>query len=339
MSMILSWAQEAKAYRLKANDEISLTIFREPDLAATEKLTITGEVSFHLIGSIQLLGLTIGEAEKLVTEKYDADYLVSPSLSINVVNAADELISVLGAVNNPGQQNIPVNETLDLATAIESAGGLAAHADSERIELKRGDETQTFRLADLNSANAPQVVLNHGDRVNVAASPFANKTVTILGEVNAPGSFPFPISGQMSLDLLIASSNGLTKIADPGRITIKRNGKIYSGTLGRQQGLAPGDLVTIPPSRFAGKSLTFSGKVARPGDIPFPLNGKLDILGAVNLAGGFDRLANKKKVTLVRVINGKEQSFTLNCEKMLDGEQASTPLQPGDRIFVKERVF
>lgn len=337
--MILSWAQEAKAYRLKANDEIKLTVFREPELSATEKLTVTGEVSFHLIGSVQLLGLSIAEAEKLVAEKYDDGYLVTPSLSINVINAADKEIWVLGAVSNPGKQNIPVDATLDLATAIDSAGKLAAHADPKRIELKRGDETQIFSLADLTSANAPQIVLEHGDRVNVAASPFANKTVTILGEVGTPGSVSFPISGQMSLDFLIATSGGLTKIADPARITIKRSGKVYSGTLGKEQGLAPGDLVTIPPSRFAGKSVTFTGKVARPGDIPFSLDGKLDILGAVNLAGGFDRLANKKKVTLVRVINGKEQSFTLNCEKMLDGEQASTPLQPGDRIFVKERVF
>ena len=332
-------AEDAKIYQLKSNDTIRLTVFQEPDLTATEQLTVAGEVSFPLIGSTKLLGLSIAEAEALVTARYDADYLVSPRLSINVVNAADEVISVLGAVNNPGQQNIPVNATLDLVTALDSAGGLASHGDPQRIELKRGDQIFTYQMAGLRAANAPQITLQNGDRVNVPASPFANKSVTILGEVTEPGSVKFPISGQLSLDVLVASRGGLTEIADPARLTIKRGGEIYSAQLGQQQSLAPGDLVTIPPSRFAGKTVVLSGKVARSGELPFPLNGRLDLLGAITRAGGFDRLANRKKVTVTRLINGREQVYRLDCAAMEKGKVASLPLVPGDKIHVSERLF
>ena len=101
----------------------------------------------------------------------------------------------------------------------------------------------------------------------------------------------FPISGKLSLDVLVASRGGLTEIADAARLTIKRDGEIFSGGLGKQIFLAPGDLVTIPPSRFAGKTVAISGKVAREGEVPFPLDGRLDLLGAITRAGGFDRLS------------------------------------------------
>lgn len=332
-------AEESSLYLLKSNDTVRLTVFQEPDLTATEQLTAAGEVSFPLIGSIKLQGLSIGEAEALVTARYDADYLVSPSLSINVINAADEVISVLGAVNNPGQQNIPVNSTLDLVTALDSAGGLAPHGDQDRIELKRGGETVNYQLSALRASNAPQVTLQNGDRVNVPASPFANKSVTILGEVSEPGTMVFPISGKLSLDVLVASRGGLTEIADAARLTIKRNGEVLAGSLGKQLLLVPGDLVTIPPSRFAGKTVAISGKVAQAGEIAFPLDGRLDILGAITRAGGFGRLANRKKVTVTRTLNGREEVYRVDCADMEKGKIATMPLVPGDRIYVPERLF
>lgn len=332
-------AEQTSVYQLKPNDTVRLTVFQEPDLTATEQLTVAGEVSFPLIGSVKLLGLSIAEAEAVVTSRYDADYLVSPSLSINVITAADEVISVLGAVNNPGQQNIPVSSTLDLVTALDSAGGLAPHGDSNRIELKRGDETLTYRMTALRASDAAQVRLQNGDRINVPASPFANKSVTILGEVSDPGTMKFPISGQLSLDVLLASRGGLSEVADSGRITIKRDGEIYSGTVGNGFLLQPGDLVTVPPSRFAGKTVSLSGKVARAGEVPFPLNGRLGLLEAITRAGGFDRLANRKKVTVKRVVDGREQIFKVDCAAIQKGKVAGIPLVPGDKVHVAERLF
>ncbi len=331
-------AQVAPLYRLKANDQVRLTVFREPDLTVTEQLTAAGEVSFPLIGSVRLLGLTIAEAEALVTARYDADYLVSPSLSINVINAADEIISVIGAVNNPAQQNIAVNETLDLVTAIDSAGGLAAHADSTRIELKRGDQTMIFNLDELRAKGASQVILQHGDRINVPASRFANKTVTILGEITNPGVENFPVSGKLTLDLLIALRDGPTEIADTARITVKRNGRIYSARMGIDQMLLPGDLVTIPASRFAGKFVEVDGSVNRPGKVPFDLDGKFTVLEAIRAAGNFTNLA-REKVTIIRTVGGKQNVFEVDCKDIKDGKALDPPLQPGDRINVKERIF
>lgn len=333
------FAQEDKLYHLKANDSVKLTVFREPDLTATEQLTAAGEVSFPLIGSVRLLGLTIAEAEALVTSRYDADYLVSPSLSINVINAADEIISVLGAVENPGQQNIAVNETLDLVTALDSAGGLAAHADPTRIELKRDDQTLTFDLDELRAPGATQIILQHGDRINVPASLFANKTVTILGEVANPGVEDFPVNGKLTLDVLVAKRGGPTDVADTNRITVKRNGQVFSGIMGRGQILVPGDLVTVPPSRFAGKFVTVEGSVNRPGKVPFDLDGSFTLLEAIGAAGGFTRLARETKVRVIRNVGGKQQVFEKNCKDIKEGKAPRFPLQPGDRINVRERIF
>jgi polysaccharide export outer membrane protein len=57
------------------------------------------------------------------------------------------------------------------------------------------------------------------------------------------------------------------------------------------------------------------------------------------LGGGFDRLAQKKKVTLTRTVNGEAKVYRLDCKAMEDGKAADVALQPGDRLHVPERIF
>ena len=59
-------------------------------------------------------------------------------------------------------------------------------------------------------------------QVSLAVVRFASKRFTVLGQVNRPGSFELP--AQENIDLLeaIAMAGGYTRIAEPGKITVKR---------------------------------------------------------------------------------------------------------------------
>ncbi|NNC87216.1 MAG: hypothetical protein HKN82_02010 [Akkermansiaceae bacterium] len=332
-------AQEAGAatYRLKANDSIALNVFQEAELQTQVRLTVAGEASFPLIGTVRLAGLTLKEAEELLTKLYDADYLVSPKLSINLMNAADQQITVMGAVNNPGVVGIPADATLDLVSAISSAGGLAAHADATKIELKRDEKNIVYALSDLQKKGALQVVLQHGDRIHVPVSPFANKTVTVVGQVLRPGAVNFPVGGGLDVATAIGVAGGLSDIADADRITVKRGSKVYSTEL--SSGVQPGDVISVPKSRFVGKTVTISGQIARPGPVNFPLDGRLSVLEAVAMAGGVARLGNRRKITVTRRTGGKEQTWRIDLEDMSGGKVEPLYLAPGDTIFVPERRF
>ena len=83
------------------------------------------------------------------------------------------------------------------------------------------------------------------------------------------------------------------------------------------------------------------GSVALPGVVPFPREQGLTLLDAISRAGSFNRLADKKHVTLKRTnADGKSETFTINAEELSKGETTQTwPLQPKDVITVPERIL
>ena len=99
-------------------------------------------------------------------------------------------------------------------------------------------------------------------QVSLAVIRFASKRFTVLGQVNRPGSFELP--AQENIDLLeaIAMAGGYTRIAEPGKITVKRrvgdqekifnvNAKRMAKNLGTERfEVAPGDTITVAESIF-----------------------------------------------------------------------------------------
>ena len=71
-----------------------------------------------------------------------------------------------------------------------------------------------------------QLDLEPGDRVLVGESQFANKTITILGEVRTRGELAFPIDGKLDLLTAIARAGGYTELANPKKVNVNRKGKV-----------------------------------------------------------------------------------------------------------------
>lgn len=64
--------------------------------------------------------------------------------------------------------------------------------------------------------------------------------------------------------------------------------------------------------------------------------GQITVTKAITSAGDFSDFADKKHVVLIRA-NG--QRFTLNCNRILDGEAPDPGVYPGDQIVVGRRYF
>jgi polysaccharide export outer membrane protein len=84
-----------------------------------------------------------------------------------------------------------------------------------------------------------------------------------------------------------------------------------------------------------------SGSVGAPGVVLFPREQGLTLLDAISRAGSFNRLADKKHVTLKRTgADGKPDTFTINAEDLMKGDSTETwPLQPNDVINVPEKIL
>lgn len=93
-------------------------------------------------------------------------------------------------------------------------------------------------------------------------------------------------------------------------------------------------IVAVPKLKFQ-----VTGEVKKPGFVEIPENEKIDLVGAIGLAGDFTTLANKASVKIRRNVAGKETVYDEDVKKMLDGKVKPFLILPGDVITVRQTVF
>jgi protein involved in polysaccharide export with SLBB domain len=96
--------------------------------------------------------------------------------------------------------------------------------------------------------------------VSVSIEARIRRTVTILGQAQRPGVFELPTHRQLTLVEAIGMAGGVTRIANPKKISLKRlsgGGKVETINLsditmgkGEDLSLRDGDVITIPESLF-----------------------------------------------------------------------------------------
>ena len=134
-------------YVLQPSDLLQVQVFQEDDLSRQVRVTQNHSISLPLVGSVDLKGMTIKQAQEKIRALYDRDYLVNPQINVTVLEYAKRTVNVLGAVNTPGAILFPEEQGLTLLDAIARAGGFNRYADRRKIKLSRTDadgHTQTF---------------------------------------------------------------------------------------------------------------------------------------------------------------------------------------------------
>lgn len=93
--------------------------------------------------------------------------------------------------------------------------------------------------------------------VSVSIETRIRRTITVLGQAQRPGVFELPAHRRLTLVEAIGMAGGVTRIANPKKITLKRGGtvrtinlsEITSGS-GADISLQDGDMISIPESLF-----------------------------------------------------------------------------------------
>ncbi|MGB2401922.1 MAG: polysaccharide biosynthesis/export family protein [Akkermansiaceae bacterium] len=209
-------------YKLQRNDSIAMTMFQEEGMSRSALIGKSGSISFTLIGSVDVVGLTVPQLEQKLTELYKKDYFVDPKISVIITGYAAKNVIVSGAVVNPGGVPYPDEGTISLAQAIAASGGITEMGDTNRITIVRkkgGDPIVTT----MNRAGT--VELSPGDTALVHMLPLGDqvaKTATIAGEVNRGGEIQLPASGKIDILSAIAKAGGLSRVANKKEATLRR---------------------------------------------------------------------------------------------------------------------
>ena len=99
--------------------------------------------------------------------------------------------------------------------------------------------------------------------------------------------------------------------------------------------------VNISVMEYSKRTVDVQGQVGRPGTVEFPPEEGLTLYQAITRAGGFTRLADRKRVLLTRKTpEGASETITVNVNDIIEGTTHEVwPLQKDDSVFVPERIL
>lgn len=158
-------------YVLKPSDIISVEVYQENDLNKDVRVEGDGSVALSLVGKVKVAGMTVAEAQSLITDLYNRDYLVDPQVSVLVTSFSAKVVRILGSVARPGVVQIPPDRDLNLTEAIAGANGVTRIGNPKKITIKRVDENGRARQMEVNFSriltdpDVKDVVLKEGDTI------------------------------------------------------------------------------------------------------------------------------------------------------------------------------
>jgi polysaccharide export outer membrane protein len=159
----------ANEYVIGAGDLVSIKVLGHEEMATHERIRSDGRIALLLIGEVDAKGKRPSSL-KAELEARLKDYIVSPSVVINVEEVQPMTVLLLGEVTRPGAY--PMENDPSLAHALALGGGLTDYASRSGVYVVRS-EPQSMRIrfnySDIcrNNGGAGSFVLHRGDVVEV----------------------------------------------------------------------------------------------------------------------------------------------------------------------------
>lgn len=242
----------AAEYRLAAGDQIRITVFQNPDLSVETRLTEAGTITFPLIGTVNLRGLTTSQAERRIADALrDGNYVKQPQVSLQVSQVRGNQVSVLGQVGRPGRYPIETGE-LRLTDLLATAGGISP-SGADIVTVVGTRNGKPFRAeVDLPRVFGPDrrnedVLLQNEDVVWVDRAP----TIFIYGEVQRPGAQR--LERGLTVLQTLATAGGLSARGTEKGIRLHRrgpDGKVQVIQPGMDDPMRDGDVLYVRESLF-----------------------------------------------------------------------------------------
>lgn len=136
-------------YKLQPSDLIKVQVYQEDDLTREVRVSQDSTITLPLIGTVDVRGLSVQQAETLIQNLYGKDYLVNPSVTIVIKEFAPRTVDVEGQVGKPGAIDFPQEQGMTLIGAITRAGGFTRLADKTKVMLTRrmpDGQLKTFKI-------------------------------------------------------------------------------------------------------------------------------------------------------------------------------------------------
>ncbi len=182
------------------------------------------------------------------------------------------------------------------------------------------DEGRPGSAAAIHPPNAqanPGFRFGVGDQLEVRV--YREPELSGVYMVGPGGHIQFPLAGPVM-------AGGLTATELAGNVT-----QALAGSYLRNP------QVTVLLKEVQSRKISVLGQVDQPGT--FTYQESMTIVEAVSKAGGFTKVAERRRVKVTRLRDGREQTFVVDLDRILEGRAPNLVLGAGDVVFIPESLF
>lgn len=306
-------------YILDVDDEVLISLIGSRSDTYNYKIDRSGNILIKDLGMINLAGLSIESANKLLNKELK-DNFVDTEAIITLSKVRDIEVLITGQVKQPGIYIL--SGYSNLLHAIVMAGGSSDYGSLRNIKIKRSShETRSIDLYELLvfGNTGANLSLRSGDSIFIEST---QNFVPIIGGVAQPAIYEFK-DGESMQDI-IRFAGGVIKESSDQPVIVSRliNGSFKSFKSNLEDMLKKGDRVFVPfnkykadkfliddESQFLYEPVKISGAVKKPGEYYLSPSNTLSDL--IDIAGGFKEeayifggvLINKESITKEALYN------------------------------------
>lgn len=339
---VIAHADSKSDYQLSAGDSIKIVVFQNPELTVETRVAESGNITYPLIGELNVGGKTIRETEQMIAQGLtNGGFVQQPQVNIVLLQVIGNRIAVIGMVNRPGRYPLDTFNTR-ISEMLATAGGVLPSAGTGRVKLTGMRDGAPYLyeldLTELFLANKTQldILVRGGDVMYILPSD----SVSILGQVNRPGRYHLEDITMKITDVLalaggIAATGAETVVLKGTRqaqpfskevdiVAMYRNDASSSNDSDAEV-VMPGDQIFVhrAPTYF------IYGEAQRPG--VYRLERNMTVMQALAQGGGPTVRGTQHNVRLYR--RNKDGVVIKSNPSLTDLMQAE------DVLFVRESLF
>jgi polysaccharide export outer membrane protein len=151
-------------YAIGPDDELNVSVWKEPELSRTVSVRPDGKISLPLLNDVQAAGLTPMQLSSAISEKLKK-FVSDPQVTTIIVKINSQRVFILGEVPRAGAYALLPNMTV--LQALSSAGGFTQFANLKKIHVLRMENGKQLSLP----FNYKDVVNGRRSEQNISLKP------------------------------------------------------------------------------------------------------------------------------------------------------------------------
>ena len=159
-------------YKISPMDTLTIKVFKADDLSGDYSVDLAGHISLPLVGEVEAANLTTSELDQKLTNLLGQQYYEHPDVSVAIKSSTAHVVTLDGAVAQPGQ--FPVVGAITLIQAVALAHGTTEDANPRRVAVFRTVEGErmaaAFDLTSIRRGQAKDPTIYPGDIIVVDGS-------------------------------------------------------------------------------------------------------------------------------------------------------------------------